>query len=236
MKNILFDLDGTLLPIDTDVFISEYFKLLTKKIKPYILEEEFFEVFWEATEAMMKDSSPNKTNKDVFFEVFMSRLGEKANKLIPVFDDFYANEFKLLSTHVIEYRNLKNFSKEVNDKFQYAALATNPVFPEAAILERLSWIGLDKNDFDLITSYENMHFCKPKIEYYEEILDFLQIDPVDTIMVGNDTYEDLIVCKLNIKTFLVDNYLINKKNSRFTPSYRGSFDELVNFIKNFKTC
>lgn len=230
MKNILFDLDGTLLPIDTDAFINEYFKLLTKKVKPYMPEEEFISAFWESTEAMIKDSNPNKTNEDVFFEVFISRLGERAKKLLPVFDDFYANEFKGLNVHIKEHRNLKKFFEVVKNKFQCVVLATNPVFPEAAIQERLRWINLDKSDFNMITSYENMHFCKPKIEYYEELLDVLQINGTDTIMIGNDTYEDLIVCKLNVKTYLVDDYLVHREKSKLTPSYQSSFSELVDFI------
>ena len=32
LKMILFDLDGTLLPMDQDVFTESYFKLLCKKM------------------------------------------------------------------------------------------------------------------------------------------------------------------------------------------------------------
>ena len=34
IKNILFDLDGTLLPMDNEVFLKYYFKLLLKKMVP----------------------------------------------------------------------------------------------------------------------------------------------------------------------------------------------------------
>lgn len=35
ITTILFDLDGTLLPMDQDVFVTSYFKLLAKKLMPY---------------------------------------------------------------------------------------------------------------------------------------------------------------------------------------------------------
>ena len=35
MKAVLFDLDGTLLPMDQDVFIKTYFTGLVKKLAPH---------------------------------------------------------------------------------------------------------------------------------------------------------------------------------------------------------
>ena len=34
-KAVLFDLDGTLLPMDQDAFTKGYFKLLAKKLSPH---------------------------------------------------------------------------------------------------------------------------------------------------------------------------------------------------------
>ena len=36
IKYVLFDLDGTLLPMDQDVFVRAYFGALAKKLAPYI--------------------------------------------------------------------------------------------------------------------------------------------------------------------------------------------------------
>ena len=37
IKAILFDLDGTLLPMDQDTFIKAYFGLLAKKLAPGVM-------------------------------------------------------------------------------------------------------------------------------------------------------------------------------------------------------
>ena len=40
IKAVFFDLDGTLLPMDQDVFIKEYFTGLAVKLAPYGYEPE----------------------------------------------------------------------------------------------------------------------------------------------------------------------------------------------------
>lgn len=36
------------------------------------------------------------------------------------------------------------------------ALATNPIFPMIATRQRIAWAGLDRKDFELCTTYENI--------------------------------------------------------------------------------
>ena len=50
-------------------------------------------------------------------------------------------------------------------------------FPEMAIRERLAWINCHDLPFAFVTTFENMHFCKPNPQYYQEILDILQVSP-----------------------------------------------------------
>ena len=42
------------------------------------------------------------------------------------------------------------------------ALATTPMFPKKATLERMRWAGLDPDDFALVTTYEDYHFANSK--------------------------------------------------------------------------
>ena len=55
-KAILFDLDGTLLPMDNNVFVKGYFKELAKKLSPIGLEpDKLIETVWAGTKAMVKN-------------------------------------------------------------------------------------------------------------------------------------------------------------------------------------
>ena len=108
-------------------------------------------------------------------------------------------------------------------------VATNPVFPLQAIRERLRWGGFGDTEFTLITSYENMHFCKPRRQYYKEILRMLGRKPAECWMIGNDVGEDLVAGELGISTFLVQDYLIpGRKEPAATRT--GYMADLPNFV------
>ena len=109
-------------------------------------------------------------------------------------------------------------------------MATNPLFPLKAVHSRLSWGKLHDIPFKLITSYETSHFCKPNIEYYQEIVEKLGCSPSECLMIGNDVKEDLIAGKLGIKTYRVTDTIINTENLAITADYSGSLLDLHSHI------
>ncbi len=53
VKMVMFDLDGTLLPMDMDEFTGGYFKLLAKKAAPHGYEPQpLVKAIWHGTAAM----------------------------------------------------------------------------------------------------------------------------------------------------------------------------------------
>ena len=54
--------------------------------------------------------------------------------------------------------------------------------------------------------------------------------PGDCLMIGNDVAEDLVAGNLGIKTFLVEDWLLNPKNLPIEADYRGSFADLVDYL------
>ena len=111
-------------------------------------------------------------------------------------------------------------------------LATNPLFPAIATYSRVKWAGLDPADFELITTYENSHFCKPNPDYYREILGKLALDGSACLMVGNDVGEDMIARTLGMKVFLLTDCLINKAGADIESYPHGSFPELLHYIRS----
>lgn len=225
-KAVLFDLDGTLLPIDTDQFLQEYLQLLSRFTAPYMEPEAFVAHLMAATFEMINDKDPEKTNEQVFMEKFFALTGLVPEVMMPVFDRFYATEFCRLKK-ICPANPVVPELIEAARKLGKVVIATNPVFPLPAIQERLRWIGIADVPFDLITSYEIMHFCKPHLEYYQEIVELIGVNPADCLMVGNDVDEDLIARELGMKTFLVENYLINRTGRDFTTDYRGTLEDCL---------
>ena len=66
-NTILFDLDGTLLPIDGQAFEKIYFGNLSKHFLDVYEPKMLIQLIWGATKIMVKDTS-DRTNEVVFME------------------------------------------------------------------------------------------------------------------------------------------------------------------------
>ena len=94
-KNYLFDLDGTLLPMDMQNFTEHYFKSLCKKASPAIGIEP--QVLINSVLGGLKAMSTNdgvENNHDVFWKAASSVCGKDLTQYSELFDDYYKNEFE----------------------------------------------------------------------------------------------------------------------------------------------
>ena len=160
IKNILFDLDGTLLPMDQDKFANGYFSRLVKKLAPLGYEpQKTVDGVWAGTAAMVKNDG-GITNEKAFWLKFEELFGKDALRDKPVFDEFYRNEFNDVKSDCGFNPAAAKTVKELKEKGFKLILATNPISPAVATESRIKWAGLDKGDFELYTTYENSHYCK----------------------------------------------------------------------------
>ena len=227
---ILFDLDGTLLPMDNDLFIKTYLGLLVKKMAPRGYDKDLLVAsLWKGTGAMIKNDG-SKTNAEVFWSYFAKVFGDRIYSDIADFDQFYENEFHAASsvTFPTDLAQIAvDLAREHADK---VILATNPFFPAVAVRSRLSWAKVAPESFDLITTYENSSFCKPNPAYYTEIAGKMQIDPKRSLMIGNNAEEDIRASRAaGMDTFLLTDCLIVEGEIPDGP--QGSFTDLISFLK-----
>lgn len=231
VKAVLFDLDGTLLPMDLDVFIKAYFKGLAKRLaKIGYNPETLYGAIWQGTGAMIKNDG-SKTNEEAFWECFSKIYGEDKREDEPYFEDFYRTEFQKLRELCGFNENSRKIIDMLKEKGVRCILATNPIFPAIATESRMSWAGLCPDDFELYTTYENIGYCKPNLEYYKEILKRLSLNAEECVMVGNDVSDDMVPSRLGMKTFLLTDDLINKDNVDISLYPHGGFDKLEIFLK-----
>ncbi|MDN5348336.1 MAG: hypothetical protein PWP65_1900 [Clostridia bacterium] len=227
-KYLLFDLDGTILPMDMNIFLRAYLKLLSARLTAYLEPQLFIEHLMAATATMIRDLNPNRTNAEVFMDDFFHRTGLPEAEVKAIFDDFYQRDFPTLARFTQPTPLAPKIFDRALERGYELVIATNPIFPRIAIEERLRWAGVGGYPFRLVTVYEEMHFCKPQLEYYSEILAILGARPEECLMVGNDVEEDLIAGQLGIATFLVEDCLINQKNLQIKADYRGRLADLLN--------
>ena len=231
---ILFDLDGTLLPMDQDAFTESYFsnlaaKAATKGYQPNAL----IDTVWAGTAAMVKNDG-TKTNEAVFWELFAAKYGGDALNDIPFFEEFYRTDFQKAKELCGFAPMTKDIVHSLKARGLRVILATNPLFPAIATESRIRWAGLEPDDFELYTTYENSRHCKPNPEYYKDIMAELNLTAEECVMVGNDVGEDMIAEKLGMKVFLLTDCLINRKNEDISKYPHGGFDELKVFLDGLK--
>lgn len=232
MNTFIFDLDGTLLPMDQDAFLEAYFNALGLKMVPYGFEpRSLIGAVWDGTKSMIENDG-TMTNEQRFWNTFTGVKGEEMRRLEPVFDDFYRKEFNTAKTATTTEPMAAKIIRVLKKMGYKVALATNPLFPRVATLNRIQWAGLDPEDFELITTYENSSFCKPNLEYYKAILKKIGKEPEECIMVGNDITEDLCVSGIGMDTYLLKTCLINRTNADITGYKQGYFEDLLAFIQN----
>lgn len=233
MKAVLFDMDGTLLGVDMyQVFLPGYLKRLGEFVADRADTRYFTKQLMAATEVMVANEDPSLTNAEAFSRHFFGATGWNNEEWMPLFTRFYQEEFgKLQSLTKMEPYALPAVNAVIEKGYD-AVLATNPVFPLEAMRHRMRWGGFEKAPFKLVTSYENMHFCKPNPNYYLEILDKIKCGPEDALMVGNDAEEDLVAASIGMKTFLVVNeYTIQRHEAKkYEPDYQGTLQDFITLI------
>lgn len=231
IKEVLFDLDGTLLPMDLDVFTKTYMKMLAKKAAAFGYEpKKFTDTVWAGTYAMIKNDG-SKTNENAFWDVFVSAYGEEKLCDKAVFDEFYLNEFQNVREFCGYNPNAAKTVRKIRAAGYKTAVATSPFFPHTATESRIRWAGLSPDEFDFFTSYEDTYFCKPSLGYYEDVLKRTGLSAKECLMVGNDTGDDMVAAKLGMNVFLLTDCLINSKNEDIGQYPHGGFAELEEFLK-----
>lgn len=232
IKAVLFDLDGTLLPMEQGVFVKAYFGLLAKHLAPRGYEaERLYEVLWSGVTAMVKNDG-SRTNEDAFYEEFVRAYGENAIKDKPYIDEFYENDFNQVQEVCGYSPKAKEIVELVKAMGKQAILATNPMFPQPATGNRMRWAGFQPVDFATYTTYEDCHYCKPNPKYYEELLEKLGLRAQECIMVGNDVEEDMIPASgMGMQVFLLTDCIINKKDRDISAYPQGDFEALAGYLR-----
>ena len=234
MKTILFDLDGTLLPMkpgNFHIFLEDYVKLISGFCAHLVKPQLFAKTLLDATDIMMRNDG-SQTNEEAFMGYFLPMLNVKDDAIYPILESFYLTEFRKLKKYTDPSELSGQIVQEALDRDWQVVLATNPVFPRVAIDERMTWANIRDYPWHYITSYEKSRACKPSLKYYQELVEKLSLDPEECWMIGNDKDEDMVAGRLGFKTFLVTDNSLGEGVNAPQPSEQGSMKELLLYIRN----
>ncbi len=236
---ILTDLDGTLLDVDMDFFIPAYLEEMRRYgvAQGFIPENSnLVPLVYEGTAAMFQHTDTSRTNKQVFMERFFQDgwFAQRKEAAMAFFDRFYEDVFP----HLGHLCRRFSFSQAVAEAMFATGLpvvlATSPVFPMSAIDARLEWAGVKDFPWLFKTAYENVHTCKPRTAYYQEIAAMTGVQPENCLMIGNDTLDDLSAGKIGMTTFLLEEAVLDRAKGANQPDYHGKAAELIAFLKKIR--
>ena len=165
IRAVLFDLDGTLLPMNEDEFKKVYFGAVYQKVKHFGYKpEDLVNAIWFGTKAMVKNDG-TMPNEERFWQAFSTIYPDSRQRDEKEFNDFYNNDFpKLAFACALPIQPLAApFIKELKNRGYEVIIASNPIFPIVATKARMVWAGLNPDDFKDITAYENSSFAKPNL-------------------------------------------------------------------------
>jgi HAD superfamily hydrolase (TIGR01549 family) len=226
LKAVLFDLDGTLLGNNMmEDFVPPYFAKLSARMSTHVQPERLVVAIRKASNAIA-ESDGSQTNEEAFAEVFYAYLGKSREALEPHLMDFYVQDFPNLRKFTHRKPAARRVVEAAFAMDYKVAIATNPFFPEVAIQERMRWAGVHDFPYDRVTTYENSHFAKPDLRYFEEVLEALACAPSQALMVG-DQAMDMVAAELGCRTFLVPSGATESELDAPDPDYRGKLIDVL---------
>lgn len=232
LKAVLFDLDGTLLPMDQNTFMKDYFGRLIRRIAPLGYPPETFLAAMRAGITAMVKNDGSRPNEAAYWDAFTAVCGQDILNHMSVFEEFYNTEFDEVAAVCGFNPQAAETVHALRQSGVRVVLATNPLFPRIATQMRIRWAGLEPEDFELYTTYEDIGTCKPNPDYYRTVLARTGLTPADCLMVGNDVAEDMMAAgAVGLRGFLLTDCLINTPNADVNGYPHGSFDELNAYLR-----
>lgn len=233
---VFFDLDGTLLPMELDDFMSTYFSRIAAYMAAHGLDPELFMHALKAGTAKMQSHSLDQTNEEAFWGEFFDVYGVAADdvaeraRMREIADAFYEEDFGHVGDGVVANPAAGRVVRKLADKGYRLALTTMPMFPRRAVEHRLAWAGVDPELFERITTYENSHSVKPKTDYYAENLEALGVEGDEVLMIGNNTLEDMSILELGANGYLVTDFLLDPIGFDMDSVRCGTMDDLEAWV------
>lgn len=239
-RAVCFDLDGTLLPMDIDEFMSAYFQRIAAYMVAHGLDGERFMQGLKAGTKAMAMHTDDVANKEAFWREFFSVYGitdeAERRELRQLADEFYDRDFPHIGDGFEGNPAAGRVVTRLCEKGYPVLLTTMPMFPRRAVEHRLHWAGVDPSLFERITTYENSKAVKPRLTYYAENLAALGVAGSEVLMVGNNTMEDLAFLDLGADGYLVTDWLLDPVSYDLHAVKHGSMEDFEAWVETLPPC
>jgi len=203
INTLLFDLDGTLIDMRPRGLRVRF---MSRALLRYAGAIPFWKIPTAFSKAMqdLQNNTSSITNYKTFLNTLSSYAKSNPQEIERRTRLLISKDFARFSSSFISRPGAKE-TVDLGNRLGYKlVLATNPVWPLQAIQFRATWGGIQTDSFDFISHSEIMNRAKPSPEYYEQLLQKIEIPAENCLMIGNDPHKDLPAREAGIRTFLVE--------------------------------
>lgn len=208
IKAVLLDLDNTLLDNPDHKFAVAFRRALAKHLEEQTGRAAADGAFRNAARKLNEQRHIVSSNDEVMTACMAAELGASINDTGKLLTHFYESSYGRLRRHTTAMPDTQKLLEALFDQRLTVAIATNPIYPESAIIQRLQWAGLSKfiESFAYVTCSENMHFAKPDPAFYAELVARMGIEPDEALMVGDNAVNDIRPAEtVGLHTWQVEN-------------------------------
>lgn len=227
VEAVFFDLDGTLIDVDMQLFVSAYLRRLAERLCPAADPGRTMRTLNTAVMAMLGGTDGRCSLEELLHKLLADELQLSATRYREGLAEFCREDLPGLQPLVRPHPLARALVESCLARAWRVVLATNPIFPREVIVARLAWAGLADLPFDPVTSYENSRHCKPHEGFFSDLLGALDLPPRACLMVGNDTLHDLAAGSLGLQTCLLTTWRIDRVAPAFPADWEGSHQALL---------
>lgn len=205
IKNIIYDLDGTLINSSKDIINSFNYAFKTNNIKTKVNKEYFL-------------NNANLGSK-YFIKNAVKKKKINIQKVQLDFQKHYDFNFY---KHTTLKDGVKEFLKFTKKKNYNNILCTNK---KAKIATKILKKYKIYNYFNFIIGYDTFKETKPEFKFVKKVFKIFQLDCLHTIMIGDTEVDSIMANRAKIKFFLIKNGYT--KNKLFSYDFKfKNFNEI----------
>ncbi|MEM7394791.1 MAG: HAD family hydrolase [Verrucomicrobiota bacterium] len=230
LTHLVFDLDGTLVQMDERKVEWGYMRKAIPRFARLISPFRFRKAFWKSADAMLRNDS-SKTNFEAYVDALAAHSPFAREKVERTARLSIEEDFASLGAFIEPVPGARETLALAVRLGYRLVVATNPVFPLSAVLTRMKHGGVSSFGFDYITHAEVMTRCKPRVEFYRELLEKLDVKGAQCLMIGNDPRKDLTAKEVGMRTFLLNRDVGNENLDDDRVDELGDYHDLQQLLE-----
>jgi FMN phosphatase YigB (HAD superfamily) len=205
IRAVLLDLDETLIANPDGAFAAAFVQLADDALAPRLGVDMLRPALRQMMQRLTAERTQIINNLQVIHETLAESTQRPVDHVRAALQTFYTQDYPTLARWVSPVSSAQTLIDCLTQQQIAVVIATNPVYPPAAIQQRIAWGGLDVSRAALITDASVMHFAKPDPAYYAELIARLGVEPDEALVIGDHPTNDIAAAQeVGLHTMQID--------------------------------